>query len=579
VIKASIVLALVLVAESVLRRRSAAVRHWVLACALVCAALMPVLELVAPRWSAPIDIPWLASRAGASSFAFGDTDSGRWAGASDAGASPAGTAGSWTAASALRAAWLAGVIVGLAVLGIGLRRLASIVSSAHPLSGGVWWDALTELAGGPVPVPVRLLHSDHPALLFTWGLRRPAIVLPQSAPDWPAERIRAVLGHELAHVRRRDWVVQMAAGLARCAYWFNPLVWLACHRLRQTGEHACDDAVLNAGMTASTYAAHVLDIARMFARAQGRPQLPVMTMLRPSRFERRVRAMLDSRIDRSPLSRRSGLSVAAALLIATIPVAGLVARATSIPHEDASAAMVPAVLASPGSESTSPQRAVPAPATSLTGTVFDASGKAVPDVVVDVLRVDAPGGPQPRVRTFANGRFEMTGLPPGEYEVASSKPGFRKDISRVSLKAGAAVAANVVLQIGSLSETITVATGVASGPAPSAPVRNAVAEPPRPDPCDNSPVGGCVTPPRKLVNVAPVYPPALAAKKAAAEVVVKATLRTDGFLGDFRPEAGPDSGFVEAVIDAVHRWQFTPVKLNGVPQECQVTVTVKFVAR
>ena len=45
------------------------------------------------------------------------------------------------------------------------------------------------------------------------GLRRAKVLLPADALDWPADRIRIVLGHELAHVRRRDWVVQMAAEL------------------------------------------------------------------------------------------------------------------------------------------------------------------------------------------------------------------------------------------------------------------------------------------------------------------------------------------------------------------------------
>jgi TonB family protein len=137
----------------------------------------------------------------------------------------------------------------------------------------------------------------------------------------------------------------------------------------------------------------------------------------------------------------------------------------------------------------------------------------------------------------------------------------------------------VVLQIGSLRETITVAPGPAANPVSGAAARRVADETPRPDPCDNSPSGGCVTPPRKLVDARPVYPPALAAKQAAADVIVNATLRTDGLLGDFRPEAGTDPAFVEAALGAIRQWRFTPVKLNGVPQECQVTVTVKFVAR
>ena len=167
---------------------------------------------------------------------------------------------------------------------------------------------------------------------------------------------------------------------------------------------------------------------------------------------------------------------------------------------------------------------------------------------------------------------------PASTEVASLRPGFKKNVLRVSLGPGAPRTLKVVMQLGSLSETITVAAGPAVSPAPGAAARRAADDTPRPDPCDNSPVGGCVTPPRKLVDVRPAYPPVLAAKKSTADVVVRATLRTDGLLGGFQPEAGPDPGFVEAALEAIRQWRFTPAKLNGVPQECQVTVTIKFVA-
>jgi len=287
--------------------------------------------------------------------------------------------------------------------------------------------------------------------------------------------------------------------------------------------------------------------------------------------------MLDSRIDHSPVSRRTATATVAALALATIPLAGLAARSSSIPAVDASVAQ--ALSAAPLAPEEAALQQDTAAATSLSGTVLDAAGKTVPETVVDIVRIDAPGGPKPQVRTGADGRFEMRGLPPGEYEVAIAKPGFKKNLFRVSLKPSAPAALKVVLQIGSLSETITVAPGPAANPGSGTAPRRAADETPRPDPCDNSPAGGCVTPPRKLVDARPAFPPALAAKQATADVVVKATLRTDGLLGDFTPEAGPDPAFVEAVLGAIRQWRFTPVKLNGVPQECQVTVTVKFVAR
>ena len=92
--------------------------------------------------------------------------------------------------------------------------------------------------------PVTLLQSSHPSLLVTWGLARPKMILPSAAGAWTDERARVVLSHELAHIRRGDWIVQLSAELLRAFYWFNPLLWVACRQLRLESEHACDDEVM-----------------------------------------------------------------------------------------------------------------------------------------------------------------------------------------------------------------------------------------------------------------------------------------------------------------------------------------------
>ena len=107
-----------------------------------------------------------------------------------------------------------------------------------------------------------LRESPRADLLATWGWRRAYLLLPSEALDWPRTRIDVVLGHELAHVRRNDWAWQVYATVIRALFWWNPLAWVACHRLAIESERACDDVVLAQGIAAHAYAGHLVAIAR-----------------------------------------------------------------------------------------------------------------------------------------------------------------------------------------------------------------------------------------------------------------------------------------------------------------------------
>ena len=76
-----------------------------------------------------------------------------------------------------------------------------------------------------------------------WGLLAPnVILLPADADSWGEDRLRAVLLHELAHIRRNDWESRLIAQIMCAVYWFNPLVWFAARRMQVEAERACDDS-------------------------------------------------------------------------------------------------------------------------------------------------------------------------------------------------------------------------------------------------------------------------------------------------------------------------------------------------
>jgi beta-lactamase regulating signal transducer with metallopeptidase domain len=173
---------------------------------------------------------------------------------------------------------------------------------------------------------------DGPSSPLTVGLFRAVILLPQSAGAWSAERRRAVLLHELSHVKRGDCRVQFLAHLACALYWFNPLVWMAAAELRRERERACDDQVLHIGGPASSYAAHLLDIAREL-RPTFRP-CAALAMARPSELEGRLLSVLAARRSRMPC-RATRWGVVSVLALITAVAVSATTRPSADPNATA----------------------------------------------------------------------------------------------------------------------------------------------------------------------------------------------------------------------------------------------------
>jgi len=124
-------------------------------------------------------------------------------------------------------------------------------------------DEAQKFIGMKFKVQVKLTtNSMSPAVC---GLFRPAILIPQSlAENFSDEQLRAVLLHELIHLRRRDVWLNFLQSLLQIFYWWHPLVWLANVRIRQAREEAVDDAVmLVLRDEAETYAPTLLEVAKL----------------------------------------------------------------------------------------------------------------------------------------------------------------------------------------------------------------------------------------------------------------------------------------------------------------------------
>jgi beta-lactamase regulating signal transducer with metallopeptidase domain len=151
----------------------------------------------------------------------------------------------------------------LARLVVGRRMLGRLWRDSGPVPDRGWETLLSRLAlevGLRRRVELRIARG--PAVPMTWGTLAPKILLPAEASEWPPERRRLVLLHELAHVARRDSFSRSLASLACALYWFHPGAWFAARRMRLEQEHAADDHVLVAGGSAQAYALSLLHLAR-----------------------------------------------------------------------------------------------------------------------------------------------------------------------------------------------------------------------------------------------------------------------------------------------------------------------------
>jgi hypothetical protein len=191
-----------------------------------------------------------------------------------------------------------------------------------PLSSAPWPELVAEVSAAiDLPRPVRLLRGGPGSMPMATGLVNPVVMMPEEAEQWPEARRRAVLTHELAHVKRHDCLVQFLAHAACVLYWFNPLAWLAARRLRVERERACDDLVLRSGASGPDYADDLLHLAR-HARA-ARLSWGTVAVARPSQLEGRLIAILDPSLDRRGPSRPAAGATAVAAAVLLIPLAGL----------------------------------------------------------------------------------------------------------------------------------------------------------------------------------------------------------------------------------------------------------------
>ena len=218
--------------------------------------------------------------------------------------------------------WLAGVLVlSVRVLG-GLRTANRLTRRGAWPADEEWQQMLQRLADRlAVTRPVRLLQSAVVKVPTAIGAFRPAILLPASVfTGLPARGLEALIAHELAHVRRHDYLVNLVQTAAETLLFYHPAVWWVSSRIRAEREQCCDDLAIAATGDARSYARALVRLEEMRGAA---PALAVAAG--GGHLWKRVLRLLSE----SPSSAPGSGWVSGTLALAMVFVIGAAARVGS----------------------------------------------------------------------------------------------------------------------------------------------------------------------------------------------------------------------------------------------------------
>lgn len=452
-----------------------------------------------------------------------------------AGASP-GSAFDWVAVVPI--VLVGGAVARLAWIGLGMMRLRRMRRRATDAALG--FEDLQDTIGARAPI----LWSSEVRHPVTFGVRKPVVLLPVAlkAADLPAQR--AVVAHELNHVKRRDWGWVVAEEVIRSAFWFHPAMWWLVSRVQLARETVVDELSILVTNARRTY----LDTLLAFADDTGLASSPAFS----ARRHLFHRVMLLSKEGEMSSIR---IAVGSCVLILALG-AGAWGAVSAFPlYGDAQSPKAPP--RDPLTPETHHRRAQEYwdkanKDTSLTreeklDTIL--KGLAADDRALTMNPDYIPALTYKNI--FLRMQAKLTDDAQERDRLIRQADELRdKAIALGGPVATAGLAANTSAV---MSEEFKAALARLS------PVR----------------IGGQIKTPTKTRDVKPLYPPEAQAARIQGVVIIETILDADGRVAAARILRSIPM-LDEAALAAVRQWEFTPVLVDGTPQAMMMTVTVNF---
>ena len=456
---------------------------------------------------------------------------------------------------------LAGAGARLGWIALGVARLDALRRRSRN-SPALGFDDLQVAIGTDAPV---LWSGDvrHPV---TFGLLHPVVLLPSALKSVDHAAQRAVVAHELHHVKRRDWAWVIGEEVVRSVFWFHPAMWWLISRVQLARETVVDELSILVTNARRTY----LDTLLAFADDTGLRSSAAFS----ARRHLFHRVML--------LSKEGGMSssriaiVSGALIVAL--GAGTWSAVNAFPLFTAD---LPALAGSPGrppqAQPDKPPRDPQSPATyhRLAVEQWEKAYKDLsltPEARLDIVKKGIAY--EDRALALNPDYAEAMVYKNILLRMQANLTTDANEQQRLLTEANELRARVVELQKARGLQVPGAAAGMPPPPPPPPPpmsdeYRRAIEthKPVR--------IGGQLKAPAKVHDVRPVYPPIAQSARVQGVVIIEAVIDENGRVAATRVLRSIPL-LDQAAVSAVEQWEFEPALLNGAPTAVMMTLTVNF---
>ena len=201
-----------------------------------------------------------------------------------------------------------------------LARLISNYVALKSLYKNLNLTELQSVSGGnrlSVKSSVKLAFHDHPLVPFTFGWKQPVIVLPKLLQHEP-EKLDMALQHELTHIKRGDYLLQLALSMIESLFWFHPLIRYGNQEIDTYREISCDQEVLSkSDFSIKSYANLLYELVPLNT---GVGKLSVSMAVKNSTLKKRIKTMKYHKLHKASF-RQSIFFLFLMILGITLPIA------------------------------------------------------------------------------------------------------------------------------------------------------------------------------------------------------------------------------------------------------------------